>query len=815
MKRSIYTTASLGALILPGVVQAQVEFELEEIVVTAQRIEQTLQNAAVAVDALAQDDLIRAGAENARDLGRISPSIGINEGGGVLTSIYIRGVGAFTSNSLQDSGVAQNYDGVYLGRASASPGISFYDMERIEVLKGPQGTLYGRNATGGVLNFIPAKPVLDKTSGYAQVEAGNFGKSAVQGGVNVALGDKVAARVAGNVQERDAYNDDGTSDLDSMSFRGSILFAPSDNFDLRLAADYSKIDNKGNGGTPVGVFDAQGDQTNFTPSDLDIDSGPSSEESNALRVLTVAAPAFTPNPPIDSDNLFVDADYTGIHAEINYQTDVGRLTFIPAYREYDHAFTFAGPGFAPASNEESGEQVSLELRFASEFDGPVNGVVGAFYFDEEVDFAANFNQVAISAIQNWTNGGDSHAIFGQLTFELQDDFRATAGLRYTEDNKFVRGNDYVFISVCLLPDVPLFPGSDITIPDLAGCGALDIPAHPITANPNEWIAELVAGGYIPPDKTTVNEGPVPILTTFGPDGPGAIILDSGAGENLSEDDSWYAPTYKLGLEYDLRDDSLLYFNFERGYRSGGVDLGDSTDGTVRLSYDPEFINAFTLGSKNRFLSNTLQVNLEAFYWEYKDQQISFFSIRDGAPNFGTANGDSTIQGLDVDIQWAASAATTLGAKMQYLDSTLDRLILRSDEGTGRFGCADIGVQNGLQTFDCAGETLLYAPEFAVDASLQHVFELGEFNLIGYADASYRSEQETDLSFVSQTRADSYVTFNLAATLTPSNESWGITAFVNNVDDERYLTTTSIATSGAFYGQYNPPRTYGVRFRADF
>ncbi|MGB3796419.1 MAG: TonB-dependent receptor plug domain-containing protein, partial [Alteraurantiacibacter sp.] len=145
---------------------------LGTIVVTAQRREESLQDAAVAIDALSPDQLARLNIEDAADLGRISPSLGVSPGGGPLTSLFIRGVGALTVNPLQDSGVAQNYDGVYLGRASSAGGINFFDMARVEILKGPQGTLYGRNATGGVINYIPAAPELGDLTGYVQAEYG-------------------------------------------------------------------------------------------------------------------------------------------------------------------------------------------------------------------------------------------------------------------------------------------------------------------------------------------------------------------------------------------------------------------------------------------------------------------------------------------------------------------------------------------------------------------------------------------------------------------------------------------------------------------
>lgn len=799
--------------------EAQREAELSEtedvpgglntIIVTAQRRAESLQDAAIPIDALSSEKLTRAGIESANDLGRISPSLGVNPGGGPLTSLFIRGVGALTVNPLQDSGVAQNYDGVYLGRASSAAGQNFYDMERVEVLKGPQGTLYGRNATGGVLNYIPMKPQVGEFSGYLQAEYGNFDKIGVQGAVNVPLTDGMAVRLAASHQSRDGYNDDGTSDLEATSVRAQMLMEPTDRLSLRFGFDYTSVGGKGSTGSLLGFFsNTPGQQTEFTPTGIDIDSGACSAASNAFRVQTFQGPSFALLPPISCDDLFQDLSYGGLQTELTYELDAGTITIIPAWREYSQDYTFVGPGFAPAPTQESGEQFSIEARFASDFDGPVNGVFGLYYFEEEVDFAANFYQVAVAPIQNWTNGGDSWAAFAQVTFDVTDQFRINVGGRYTEDNKFVRGDDFAFLTICPL-EVPPFPGAPFTIPDFAGCAAQNYPAVlPPTTDPQVYIDSLIAGGFIPPGST-INDGFYPLIN-----GSAGFIVDGGAGQGLTSEDSWKEPTYRVGVEYDLTPDSLLYATYERGYRAGGVELAAVGAGGG-LSFDPEFIDAFTIGSKNRFLGDTLQVNIEGFYWEYKGQQITYFSTIDDAPNFGTANGDSTIKGVDLDVLWAATPTTTLGVKFQYLDAKLDQLTLVSDPGTGRFGCENVGVVAGLQTFECAGTELLYSPEIALDLALEQVFVLGDFDLTFFADASYRSEQQTDLSFTPQTVSDEYITANFQLTLEPADAVWSISAFVNNAFDERYLVNTNVGSSGAFYGEHNPPRTYGVRAKIDF
>ena len=227
---------------------------LEEVVVTAQRREQSLQDAAISVQAFDQESLTQSGMESAQDLGALSPSLGISAGGGPLTSFFLRGVGALTVNPLTDSAVAQMVDGIYLGRSSGAAGQALYDLERIELLKGPQGTLYGRNATGGVVNYLPQKPVIGENSGYLQGEFGNYSKIGLQGAANFSVSDTTAIRISGNSLDRDGYSDDGTNDQDSFSLRGQVLFEPTDRLSIRFAADHSELTNVGPGGDLYGCL---------------------------------------------------------------------------------------------------------------------------------------------------------------------------------------------------------------------------------------------------------------------------------------------------------------------------------------------------------------------------------------------------------------------------------------------------------------------------------------------------------------------------------------------------------------------------------
>ena len=798
---------------------------LEEVVVTAQRRAQSLQDAAIAVQAFDQNALAQNGVESAQDLGLLSPSLGISAGGGPLTSLFVRGVGALTVNPLTDAAVAQNVDGVYLGRSSGAAGQAMYDLERVELLKGPQGTLYGRNATGGVVNYIPQKPVIGEDSGSIQADIGNYSKLGFQGAFNVTLAEDLAIRIAGNSLDRDGYSDDGTNDQDAFSLRAQMLYEPTDRLSIRVATDYSEITSKGPGGDLAGTYDNGGDVTNFNPSGLSINSGPTAAEANAIRTSVLHTPSFAPFRPINADDLYQDNEFTGFMAEINYEMDSGVLTFIPAYRESDQDYQFSGPGFAPAKTEEENEQTSFELRYATDLEGSVNGIIGAFFIDEEISTSGVFAQNYASPIQNYDNGGESWAVFGQATFDLNDTTRLNVGLRYTEDEKYASGISDTFVTFC--GGAPytgnfLTPGPPPFNPFVNGCATPgNMPAHPIENDRDAFIAHFVEQGLIAPDSvaTVPGMGPPPgyNLTLPGdvPPTPGnpnpilAAIVNVGDGF-LSSDLDYSETTYRIGLEHDWGDGNLLYANFETGYRAGGVDLS-----TAAPTYDPEYIDAFSIGSKNRFANDTLQLNAEAFWWKYDGQQVTYFTTLDGASAFPIANADATIQGLDVDMVWLASDSTKISANVQFLDAQYDELTLIGDPGRGRFGCDVVGIEGGVESFDCSGADMLYSPEFGADLTVNHELDLGGNTLALTAIMSHRAKQQTNFIFLEETYADSYTTLHLDATLMSVDGDWSVSAYARNVTDEQFSLNTNVSNRGLAYGIYSPPMTYGLRVQLSF
>ncbi|MDP5040940.1 MAG: TonB-dependent receptor, partial [Paraglaciecola sp.] len=220
--------------------------DFEKITVTAQRKSESLQDAAIPINAASGSRLEKMGVSNAEGLNKVSPALTVSSGGGANTAYFIRGVGNFTNNGYTNPAVSFNIDGVYIGRPSSTIS-SFLDLDRVEVLKGPQGTLYGRNSTGGAINVVSKAPVLYENSGRIKLEVGNYSAYNLTAVGNFEVTDDSALRLAGVISKRDGFFEDGTSDADDTALRASYFIIASDDLTFRITADYSTQKGAGAG----------------------------------------------------------------------------------------------------------------------------------------------------------------------------------------------------------------------------------------------------------------------------------------------------------------------------------------------------------------------------------------------------------------------------------------------------------------------------------------------------------------------------------------------------------------------------------------
>lgn len=730
---------------------------LEEIVVTAQRREESLQRAAVAVTAVTGDALVDAGITETTGLSKLVPALVVQPTGGT-TSFFLRGVGTNSQNSFSENAVAFNFNGVYVGRPTAPAG-AFYDLERVEVVKGPQGTLYGRNATGGAINVLPKKARLGDTSVEGVLEYGNYDSKKAFAAVNLPLGNTAALRVAGQVVDRDGYLTDGYDDERGEAVRGSLYFEPSDLFSMNLVADYYRQHGKGAGAVllPNSAFAVP-------PLDerVSISNPRAIAAINAFAATLTAPPfcagGFIPSGCIENAKTdgSLDNTFYGVSLQVDGDMGFGTLTVIPAWRKSKAQYRTYVPGFLGDVTDDA-EQVSLEVRLTSNSDQPLRYVLGAFVFGENQQALNYFRQGRLSTTRFAPRlQTDSIAAFGQLTYDLTPALRLIAGGRFTREDR-------------------------------------------------KQLTSSVSGGL-----------------------PG--VVDPPLGAPFRGDLTFEKFTWKAGVEFDAGPASLVYANVATGFKSGGFFVAAPPDNT----FAPETLTAYTIGAKNRFFDNKLQLNVEAFYWDYTDQQITYVGgIRAGngliAQGSLTENaGKSTIYGAEAEARFAPTPNDLFNFTVQYLHGRYDSLQTANFSPTGApvpTGCTTLGSRlanpgiNAARFYDidCSGKPTVNSPEWAFNVGYQRTFALTDaLEMVLGVRSSIETSRYLNSNFREDEKQGSFMMSDAFITLQSADESWSITGFVNNIEDEEvFARASSRPVLNYPVGTLRPPRTYGVRLGFDF
>ena len=722
---------------------------LQEIVVTAQRREENLQRAALAVSAVAGDALVRQSVTEATDLTRLVPSLQVAQASS-FTQIYLRGIGTFGANAFAEQGVAFNLDGIYLSRPAA-PAALFYDIERLETLKGPQGTLYGRNASGGAVNVITAKPKLGETGGFINAEYGNYSTAKTSGAVNVALADKWAARVSAQYASHTGYFDDGYDDERTGGVRGQLKYDNGPAFNATLMADYGHVGGKGSGGTIMPLIG----NGRLGPSDPQV-----------LAAYLAAQPTAPVPQVVAKDDGFQDNSYYGVALTANADLGFAKLTVIPAWRKTDLDFQSYASSFLIQDVEKS-HQTSVETRLANRT-GPVNWVLGGYWFKEHVDALQHYDQGSNRLDINSALETESLAAFGQATVDLTRGRRLTGGLRYTDDHK-----------------------------------------QQLTQLDNQPFVGFVS----------------PQTGNFTP-----IFLNQAS--TPTSDVHFRKATWKAGLEYDAGPASLVYASVATGFKSGALYAATGTNTSL-----PETLTAYTLGSKNRFFGNRLQLNVEAFLWDYNNQQISHLGPVQVAqtpfggvyaPVFLTENaGSARLYGIEAELQFKPDANDLFGADIQYLHARYRKFAYQAYSSSGfppAEGCAVtptnlIAATPGGAIFgvDCSNKPLVNAPDWTINLAYEHKVPtaIGEFAL--GADTRIQSASYVSIDYLPGGRQDAVTVSNAHVSFSPEGRALTVTAFVNNIENSTVLAASfqSPVKNGVLYDQLRPPRTYGVRMGIRF
>lgn len=745
------TLTSLGA---PLAASAQSSTDdsiaLEEIIVTAERRNANLQEVPVSMTSFSADDLAELQASDIGDLQSLVPNLSVHVGDANNAVVYIRGVGQVDSIAFFEPGVGIYLDDIYLGRAQGGF-LNVLDVERIEVLRGPQGSLYGRNTVGGAIKYISAQPT-DELSGSISTTIGNFGRTDVKATLSGPIVDnKLSGRLTAAKLSRDGYsdnafdgNDDG--DQDTLFLRGALDFHATETLSIQLSAD-------------------------ITDSDPDRSRTPS--KVTPISVLTVDPFTFglsTNVFPADVDPFAVNADFNRIEQTetkgvgLNATWDVNdKLTAksISSYRELEYGTEIDLDG-TPVNafgifyfNDQIQVTQELQLTYAGE---RISAVGGVYYFNEKGDTfdGGVFNNFLIAASGIAEFSTDSYAAFGQIDYELSDRLTGIIGLRYTDEEK-----DYARTV------------EDFDLTALAG-----IMFDPVT----------FAVSYANPDLLNPASSDLRVGTGAGVPRPRADP-DPANFDNLS---------FKAGLKFQVNDDMQLFGTVSEGFKSGGFN-GRLADGQLQ-PYNEETLISFEAGIKSEWLENRLRLNGSLFFTQYDDLQVSSFeATADGSaflPVFTNA-GEADIAGLELELTAVLSDRTRLTANLGYLDAEYGEFLAGVDPVTNQ--AIDVSDQREL----------VNSPKWDAYVGLSHVIPLSTGGLILAADAGYRSKTYLEVNSSENLAQGSYTVYNASISFESADERWRLMLGGKNLGDEEYRTHAFdlSAFPGVELGYYNAPRTY--------
>jgi iron complex outermembrane receptor protein len=771
-KTSRLVAAAVAAITVAAPLSAAENDVLEEVLVTAEKRSGTVQDTPISIAAFSGDELEAAGISSTDALSNLTPGLVVQKE--VIGKVVIRGVGTENFSVGSDPGVAIHQDGVYLARSSVAV-FDFFDTERVEVLRGPQGTLYGRNATGGVINIISRKPE-NEFGGYAKLDLGDYSKVRLEGALNAPFSDTVAARLSVLWAQRDGYTENKFAtakarDLDQLdsqdlwAVRGQIAFNPSDTFSGLFQVDVSRDDSKPTafkyfthaGGDPNMYWTVPADKR--LPSLREVSQGYEQNIIGSTRLVPSVGRAYT-----DAANLKLTWDLGSV--SLMSQT---------AYRKTQFSWLNDGDGtdvfFVTYFQDDDSKQLTQELQLSSNGDGALQWIVGGFYLKEEGKTFSGLAFNGLAAALGFPAGSiegilidgesntESYSAFAQGTYSFSDRTRLTAGVRYTKDDK----DGDMFYLLSNLVFTPQFLG---------------YPAG------QTW----------------------------------ADVLQ----------DSWSAVTPKFGIDHDFSDDVMGYVSATRGFKSGGFNLIGR-----QAPYDPEYLWSYEAGLKTRFADGRATANFGVFQYNYKDMQVGKIT---NASDVLTNAGESTIRGLEAELRAALGAGVELNAGVAFLDGQYDEFLTEdpavtplpagggasSPLGPYAGGCERrVGpFTAGSQAVSLAGCDLRRAPPFSGNIGLQWTGEMagGELSLRGdyvYKGKHYFTQFNRDA--VSQ---PGYGVLGLRAGWRSADDKWGVTAYVDNVADEDYYLTvleSGIAPAGGLVPQsvMGAPRTFGVSLRVGF
>ncbi len=811
------TALSIAAMV-PSIASAQ---ETEEeadnsniIIVTAEKRAESIQDVSISIQAFDEDGLTKAGIDDVSRLELLVSGVNFSFTGND-TKFNVRGANSTNTFADNSSIVGTYVDGVYKARASQQSR-SFFDVERVEFLKGPQGTLYGRNTFAGALNIHTNKPVLGEAAAGITVGYERFDTFKGEGYLNIPAGDNLALRVAGYVNKGDGYIENlagpDIGQQDDKGFRVSALWEPSDNFNLIGRIQFSKEDGREAGlfgytflcrnVTPSGHTDAFGSQRDCANPNRGAQQADGSI-NQAANSGAIGTGPYTISQDYVPD---VDLEETVVSLEANLDLGFGAVRSITSYTQFRNLFGFDfdfGPNpHAIGGFDETADAFTQELTFISDFDGPFNFTTGAFYARDEQFFSFSiFNQTARDArgpdVPVLDNNGNPVLVGGvPLVLPLLTATPLTAP--DTNFNGFFADSNFIDSDTLGL----YFQGEFAVSDRLRLIGGVRYSTER---------KEGTGGG-----NNFTPAGPVTVIPEFGAGASPTIIPDSrdvfainrnAPGAN-ARSRTFNNFDYKAGIEFDVNDDVLLYATTSTGFLSGVINNnGTDTDQQESVVYE--------VGLKSVLLDGDLIFNLSGHYTEYTDL-LSQFQVIDPITMIGVTfseNGGSIeAYGVELEAQYRPTPELALSVNASYLNSEF-----------GTFGqTSPYQLNNGVPSgfVDLSGETPIFSPEFTISVTGSYEFDLGEDlgTLTPYVQFYYSDGFGTSNLFAPDPAAfqDSYTKTDIRMTWTSPGGAYSVSAFVENLENEAVLSrSNNNGGDDLLQSSFLFPRNFGFSFSADF
>lgn len=737
---------------------------IEEVIVTAQKRAESMQDVPISMQALTGDDLRELGVKNASDVLNLFANVGSIDAGGPKQNFFIRGVGT-SDFHLNAVGAV----GVYLDEVSINSPVavsfSLFDMERVEVLRGPQNTLFGRNTTGGAVNYISRKPVVgDAFSGYAELSYGRFDQLDFEAAVGVPLGDTTAMRIAIVSNNRDGAYDNltlgqDTGTVEKQAIRMQFLWEPSESTSALLNLHGGRDDSEAVPFKNVGLMDPA------DPSQpcADAVSAHVQDQPNCVDV-TGYQHSYDNWPDVFGGMLHrQEVDSSGASLRLDWGIGGMTLTSISSFdsTEVEYSEDTDGQPYVVFQFYQEGDydQLSQELRLASDTAVDFRWIMGAFYFSEEAEYVSTarrtpagnpgnagpgYFNVVPNTIVNQDN--KAYSAYGQVEYDFNDRLTTTLGLRYAYEEK--TGDNTASVRCVGTGGPPFCPVFD----DQAFIGLEELLRFPALVDPFT--------------------------------------------EQLDAD--WTEWGGRWSLDYKLNDDAMVYGSISRGFKAGNFSIAalQALLGNAAQEVDPEILWAYELGFKSELADGTVQLNGAVFYYDWQDLQ-TFQALFDPVSGIALPQllnvPESGLTGAELELLWAPAPDWLMQLGLGYIDSEI------------KDGGYIVGADDGNK--------LPGAPQWTFNGLLRKEFHIGEGVLSLQALARFTDETTFDIANADILTEGSYWIVNVrGAYRWGPEERYEVAVWGNELTGDEYCRSLTslqgLAESVACVPSLGRP-TYGI------